>query len=123
MVLAAALVLYFLCVLEFLLAGGTPALFFTRAIRFLYGEEPRTVVRNGLYRYSRNPMYISMVAVMAAEAVIYRSMNIAIYAALAAIFFYFVVVFLEEPHLDRVRGPDYQEYRRRVPRWLGRPRT
>lgn len=120
--LAAAVVVYLQCLLNFLVAGGTPALFFTRPVRFLLGEEPGKVVRGGLYRYSRNPMYISMVSAISAQAIIYRSLSNAVYAALAMIFFHLVVVFLEEPHLARVRGADYLEYRRRVPRWLGRPR-
>ena len=33
--------------------------------------------------------------------------------------FRLVVVLLEEPHLARIRGPAYEEYRRRVPRWIG----
>lgn len=120
--LAGAILVYLQCLLNFLLAGGTPALFFTRPVRFLLGEEPGRVVKGGLYRYSRNPMYVSMVSAIAAQAIIYRSLSIAIYAVLAMLFFHFVVVFLEEPHLARVRGADYLEYRRRVPRWFGRPR-
>ena len=121
--LAAGAMGYLQCLLSFLLAGGTPALFFTRPVRFLLGEEPRKVVMGGLYRYSRNPMYISFVSVIAAQALIYRSLFIAIYATLAMIFFHLVVVFLEEPHLARVRGSDYLAYRHRVPRWFGRPRA
>ncbi|HEV2426223.1 MAG TPA: isoprenylcysteine carboxylmethyltransferase family protein [Terriglobia bacterium] len=120
--LAAAILVYLQCLLNFLLAGGTPALFITRRIRFLVGEEPGRVVKSGLYRYSRNPMYISMVSAIAAQAIIFRSLSNAIYAGLAMLFFHVVVVLLEEPHLARVRGPDYLEYRRRVPRWIGRPR-
>ena len=114
---------YLQCLLAFLLAGGTPALFFTRPIRFLLGEEPGKVVRGGLYRHSRNPMYLSFVSVIAAQAIIDRSLYVAIYAALVMIFFHLVVVFLEEPHLARVRGLDYLAYRQRVPRWFGRPRA
>jgi protein-S-isoprenylcysteine O-methyltransferase Ste14 len=121
--LAAGAAVYLQCLLAFLLAGGTPALFFTRPVRFLLGEEPRKVIMGGLYRYSRNPMYMSFVSMVAAQAILYRSLYIAIYAALAMIFFHLVAVFLEEPHLARVRGPDYLAYRRRVPRWFGRPRA
>ena len=121
--LAAGAAGYLQCLLAFLLAGGTPALFFTRPVRFLLGEEPRQVVTGGLYRHSRNPMYLSFVSVIAAQAILYRSLYIGIYAALAMIFFHLAVVFLEEPHLARVRGPDYLAYRRRVPRWFGRPRA
>ncbi len=121
--LAAAVLGYLQCLLNFLLAGGTPAIFFTKPIRFLLGEEPGKVVKSGLYRYSRNPMYVSVLSAIVAQAIIYKSLPIASYAALAIIFFHLVVVFLEEPHLARVRGADYLDYRRRVPRWFGRPRS
>lgn len=111
--------IYLRCLVDFLLAGGTPSIFFTRPIRALMGEEPQQLVRNGLYRYSRNPMYAGVLLAIAGQAVVYRSVRIAVYWAIAAGFFHGVVVILEEPHLARVRGPAYEEYRRRVPRWLG----
>jgi len=119
---AAALLGYLQTFLSFLVAGGTPAIFFTRPVRFLLGEEPGKVVKGGLYHYSRNPMYISVLAAIAAQAIIYRSLRIATYAVFAALLAEIIVVFVEEPHLARVRGADYLDYRRRVPRWLGRPR-
>lgn len=114
--------IYLRCLLDFLLAGGTPSIFFTRPIRTLIGEEPRQLVRNGLYRFSRNPMYLGVLLAIAGQAAVYRSLRIALYFLIAALFFHGVVVFLEEPHLARVRGPAYNDYRRRVPRWLGLPR-
>jgi protein-S-isoprenylcysteine O-methyltransferase Ste14 len=114
--------IYLLCLYNFLAAGGTPAIFFTRPIRALLGEEPQQVVRSGLYRYSRNPMYLGVFTAIAGQAIVYRSLRIAVYLAIAIVFFHCVVVFLEEPHLARARGPAYDEYRRRVPRWLGLPR-
>ena len=46
---------YLLCAADFVLKGGeTPAIWFTRHLRFLLGEEPRAIVQQGLYRYSRN---------------------------------------------------------------------
>jgi protein-S-isoprenylcysteine O-methyltransferase Ste14 len=30
------------------------------------------------------------------------------------------VVLVEEPHLRRKQGPAYEDYCRRVPRWIGR---
>lgn len=119
---AAGTAIYVRCLMGFLAAGGTPAIFFTRPIRWMLGEEPRGVVRSGLYRYSRNPMYLGVLLVIAGQACVYRSRNIAEYAVGAAIIFHLVVVLLEEPHLMRARGNEYADYRRRVPRWLGLPR-
>src|ERR1039458_5631214 len=116
-------VIYFRCLAGFLLSGGTPAIFFTRPARALIGEEPPRVVESGLYRYSRNPMYLGVLIAITGQAIVFRSSRIAIYLVVAALFFHCVVVFLEEPHLARVRGPAYNDYRRRVPRWLGLPRS
>ncbi len=114
--------IYTLCLFGFLAAGGTPAIFFTRPFRWILGEEPRGIVRSGLYRYSRNPMYLGVLLAIAGQACVYRSRAIAIYAGVAAIIFHLVVVLLEEPHLMRARGAEYADYRRHVPRWLGLPR-
>jgi protein-S-isoprenylcysteine O-methyltransferase Ste14 len=119
---AAALLGYLQCLVNFLIAGGTPAIFFTKPIRFLLGEEPGKVVKGGLYRYSRNPMYISVISAIVAQAIVYRSYRIAVYGLCAVILAEIVVVFIEEPHLERLRGSDYLDYRRRVPRWFGLPR-
>jgi protein-S-isoprenylcysteine O-methyltransferase Ste14 len=115
--------IYLRCLFNFLAAGGTPAIFFTRPIRAVLGEEPKQVVSSGLYRYSRNPMYLGVFTAIASQALVYRSLPITVYLAIAIVFFHCVVVFLEEPHLARARGPAYDEYRRRVPRWLGLPRA
>ena len=119
---AAGAAIYLRCLVDFLRAGGTPAIFFTRPLRAALGEEPKQVVRSGFYRYSRNPMYLGVFAAIAGQACVYRSRTIAIYLLIAITFFHCVVVFLEEPHLARARGPAYDDYRRRVPRWLGLPR-
>jgi protein-S-isoprenylcysteine O-methyltransferase Ste14 len=113
--------IYFRCLLDFLFAGGTPAIFFTRHIRAVLGEEPQQVVRSGLYRWSRNPMYLGVFAAIAGQAVVYRSQSIVLYLVIAIVFFHCVVIFLEEPHLARVRGAVYEDYRHRVPRWFGVP--
>ena len=121
--IAAGVTLYFWCLVCFLLAGGTPAIFFTRHLSFLLGKEPPQVVRNGPYRFSRNPMYVAVVTAILGQAILYRSSRVLIYGGCAAIIFQLVVVILEEPHLRRTRGPGYEAYLRTVARWLGRPRA
>jgi protein-S-isoprenylcysteine O-methyltransferase Ste14 len=115
-------VVYAVCLVDFLMAGGTPAIFFTRPLKFALGEEPPRVVRNGLYRVSRNPMYLGVVMAVFGQALIYASARIAWYGVFLFLCFYLVVVLLEEPHLRRERGESYRDYCRQVPRWLGLPR-
>ena len=123
LLLAGAILMYLRCLLSFLASGGTPAIFFVGPLRFVLGEEPRVLVRGGLYRFSRNPMYLSVLTAIVAQAMIYKSANIATYAAATAVAFHLVVVLIEEPHLARERGLEYGQYCRRVPRWLGWPRA
>jgi protein-S-isoprenylcysteine O-methyltransferase Ste14 len=115
--IAAGALGYLACALEFLLrGGGTPALFLTKPLRFLIGEEPKAVVQSALYKHSRNPMYLSVVTVLLGESILFESRALLFYALGAWLIFHLVVVFLEEPHLSQ--RPGYDEYRARVPRWL-----
>ena len=118
-VVAAGAVVYLACLLSFLQSGGTPAPFFTRRLRTAIGCEPSTVVRQGLYRYSRNPMYVGVVLIIFGQAILFRSKEVAMYGAFAWLIFHVVVVLVEEPHLRAMRGPSYEDYCRRVPRWIG----
>jgi len=115
--IAAGAIGYFACALEFLLRGrGTPAIFFIRSLRFLFGEEPKSVVQGSLYQRSRNPMYVSVITVVLGESLLFESGRLLAYAAFLCLLFRLVVVFLEEPHLRQ--RPGYAEYCARVPRWL-----
>lgn len=113
---------YGLCLFGFMASGGTPAIFFTRPLRFLIGEEPSGLVQDGLYRFSRNPMYVGVLLVVFGQAMLFASIRVAFYGVVLWLFFHLTVVFQEEPHLRRERGPSYEEYCRRVPRWLGWPK-
>jgi protein-S-isoprenylcysteine O-methyltransferase Ste14 len=87
-------------------------------------DEPRFVVRGGLYRWVRNPMYVSVIIAFAGEIILFQSPWLILWAAgFGTAFSVFVVVY-EEPHLASRFGESYEEYRRSVPRWFPRrPRT
>jgi len=103
---AAGAALYLWCVTRFLLAGGTPSIHFTRPLRFLIGTAPPGLVRQGPYRFSRNPMYLSVVTMIFGQAILSASWQA-------------IVMFVEEPHLRARDGAGYDEYCRRTPRWIG----
>src|ERR1039457_3165933 len=59
---------------EFLLRGkGPPAPWFTRPLRFLIGREPQVLVQGSIYRYTRNPMYVGVIAIVLGEALLLAS--------------------------------------------------
>ena len=84
--------------------------------------EPRHLVIGGQYRYVRNPMYVSVVAAITGQALLFGQPGLLVYAAIAwAAMFVFVRLY-EEPHLAERFGAEYEEYRRNVPGWWPRPR-
>lgn len=119
LLIACGAAFYASCLLMFLLSGGTPAIFFTRPVRAVIGEEPNILVREGLYRVTRNPMYVGVTMTVFGQAILFGSSQIAAYGAFLWLCFHIVVVLFEEPHLREIRGPAYNEYCRRVPRWMG----
>jgi len=78
---------------------------------------PRRLVVTGPYRLSRNPMYVGVGLVLAGWAVAFRSAGLSTYATVVVLAFHVRVVFGEEPWLARTHGAEWEDYRRRVPRW------
>jgi protein-S-isoprenylcysteine O-methyltransferase Ste14 len=83
-------------------------------------DPPKKLLVEGPYSVVRNPMYWGVVSVMLGEAAVFHSVDL---AELAGAFFLGVNVFVllvEEPSLKKKFGAEYEEYCRRVPRWLPR---
>ena len=105
----AGVVIYLRSAWDFVVAGhGTPAPI----------DPPQHLVARGFYRFSRNPMYVAVIAVLLGEAVALESAVLAAYALVVGGGFHLFVVFYEEPSLRRLFGGSYEDYCARVPRWL-----
>lgn len=81
-------------------------------------EASTTLIRSGLYRFSRNPMYLGMVLTSAGIAVFFESLAAAILLGLVVVAVDRLVIAREERYLERRFGQDYAAYRRQVRRWL-----
>ncbi len=104
---------YAWCLWDFAVFGrGTPAPI----------DAPKKLVVKGLYRYTRNPMYLGVVTVILGWAAFFESAILLLYAAAVFAGFQLFVVLYEEPHLLREFGREYENYRDRVGRWLPRQR-
>jgi protein-S-isoprenylcysteine O-methyltransferase Ste14 len=79
---------------------------------------PRHLVRIGLYRFTRNPMYVAVLTILSGWALFFHSQTLWVYAVLVGVAFHLRVVFGEEPWLARTHGAEWTAYRSRVPRWL-----
>jgi len=107
--LLVGLALLLWCVRDFYVAGrGTLAPW----------SPPRNLVVTGLYRYSRNPMYLAVTLMLVGWALCFLSRTLVIYTGFVMLAFHLRVVFGEEPWLERTHGAAWRDYRARVRRWL-----
>jgi protein-S-isoprenylcysteine O-methyltransferase Ste14 len=81
---------------------------------------PERFVVRGSYRLVRNPMYVGVLALILGQGLLLGREILFAWAALAWLFFHLFVVIEEEPGLRRRFGAAYEEYCRRVGRWLPR---
>lgn len=81
---------------------------------------PERFVVAGLYRYSRNPMYIAVLCIVGGVAVFFGSPLVGGYCIVLFAGFHLRVVFYEEPWLARRYGEAWQKYEAAVPRWVPR---
>jgi protein-S-isoprenylcysteine O-methyltransferase Ste14 len=80
----------------------------------------KKLVVEGLHRYVRNPMYVGVATIVLGQAVLFQSWHVLECLAIVLLIIQFFVLFYEEPTLARQFGQEYEEYKKRVPRWLPR---
>lgn len=86
-------------------------------------DPPRELVVRGLYRYVRNPMYLSVTTIVLGELLLTRSRPLFVYWAVWFIAVNLFVIGYEEPTLRRRFGAAYARYTQDVGRWLPRFRS
>jgi protein-S-isoprenylcysteine O-methyltransferase Ste14 len=83
-------------------------------------DAPRHLVTTGLHGMVRNPIMIGELAVIWGEALLFSSLAILLYAAVATLAGHLAVIYVEEPELRERFGEAYDAYCRDVRRWLPR---
>ncbi len=81
-------------------------------------DPTKKLVIKGLYKYSRNPMYVGVISLLVGEAVFWQSFVLAGYAVVVFIGFNLFIIFHEEPRLKKDFGAEYEQYLQKVRRWL-----
>jgi protein-S-isoprenylcysteine O-methyltransferase Ste14 len=99
------------CFGRFVLQGvGTPAPVFPT----------RHLVVAGMYRYVRNPMYVSVAATILGQGLLFGNVAVLEYGGIVWLLFHLFVLIYEEPTLRSTFGAEYEAYCARVPRWIPR---
>lgn len=81
-------------------------------------DPTKKLVIRGLYRYSRNPMYVGVMIILIGEATITESFALWTYLTIVFIAFNLFILLHEEGRLRRDFGKEYLEYCKKVRRWL-----
>lgn len=113
-------------------ADPTPASFAIGAVLMTLGESIRFlsagtlkkykgfVVRDGIYGYTRNPLYIGSFLIGAGACIIGRSPLFTIVFLLTFTMLYSRVILREEKYLGEQYGDEYAKYVDEVPRYIPR---
>ena len=80
-------------------------------------DDATKLVTDGIYAYTRNPMYCAILLVLLAHA-IWEGRLRTLVALPGLLLTLQPQIAAEEDALTRLFGADYEEYRARVPRWL-----
>lgn len=81
-------------------------------------DPTKQLVISGLYKYSRNPMYVGVMLMLSGEVVFSLSSNLLFYAIIIFVAFSLFIVYWEEPRLQKDFGGEYETYCKRVRRWI-----
>jgi protein-S-isoprenylcysteine O-methyltransferase Ste14 len=65
-------------------------------------------------------MYLGVLLIILGQAILFRSVANAVYAAAFWLIVHLFVLFYEEPTLSKQFGAEYDAYRAQVPRWFPR---
>lgn len=90
------------------LGGGGPG---------LSGAPPERLVESGIYRWTRNPMYLGHILYMIGVALTFQSWLGAVIAVARTVWFHFRVL-KDERGLEQRFGEAFLAYKTRVKRWI-----
>ncbi len=81
-------------------------------------DPTRELVVSGMYKYTRNPMYVGVLLMLIGWAIAVTMAELWWYTLLVFVVFNAFIHFVEEPRLRRDFGTSYLEYCKKVRRWF-----
>ncbi len=81
-------------------------------------QESSNLVSGGLYRYTRNPMYVGMVVILVGTDVLLGSLSPFVVPVIFILIINKMVIAVEERMLQETFGDEYRTYKNSVRRWL-----
>jgi protein-S-isoprenylcysteine O-methyltransferase Ste14 len=81
-------------------------------------DPPKELVATGFYRYVRNPMYVGSLLIIIGYFLWFKFVWLIVYAGIVFLVVHLFVTLYEEPILKKKFGASYEEYFKKVPRWI-----
>jgi protein-S-isoprenylcysteine O-methyltransferase Ste14 len=111
------------CGIVFIILAPTLALSAFRTIKaagtnILPSEPALTIARNGPFRFTRNPVYLSFCLLQIALGFFVNDWITLLFVIPLAVIFHYGVVLREERYLAAKFGEPYLQYKREVRRWV-----
>jgi len=88
------------------------------------GQDPKPwestpeIISTGIYRFTRNPMYVGMALLQTSIGITWGNGWILVLVPVVLVTIYTIAIRHEEAYLERKFGSAYLEYKRSVRRWL-----
>jgi len=81
-------------------------------------DPTKKLVISGLYKFSRNPMYVGVILILIGEVIFLQSVGLGIYSLFVFVAFNIFTMLVEEPRLRKDFGEEYERYYENVRRWI-----
>lgn len=81
-------------------------------------EQSTHLIKEGLYRYSRNPIYLGMAVILFGGAMILGTFTPFIVVVVFILIIERAFIVKEEIFLEKIFGDEYTEYKKSVRRWI-----
>jgi protein-S-isoprenylcysteine O-methyltransferase Ste14 len=116
--LAARLLGVVLLALSYALARSAEAAFKRAGTNVRPDQPTLTIVTDGPFRFTRNPLYLATTGIYAAVALLFNALWPLLLLVPMLAFLDWGVIRREERYLEAKFGDSYREYRKRVRRWV-----
>ncbi len=109
---------YTVIILSFLLFGLVLREFSKSNTSIDHRKPTTEVIVSGPFRYSRNPVYVSLTMLVIGIAIVADSIWVIVTAVPSVLIIHYFVILKEETYLLDKFGDEYQQYMRTVRRWI-----
>lgn len=95
------------------------ATFFKKAeTSFKLRGKNTSLVTDGPFGFSRNPIYLGILAVLLGMAIFFGTLISFLYPVLFFISFQFIIIPMEEKRMEEIFGEKYLDYKHNTRRWI-----